>query len=193
MIVTRDTSLEDRFSFRSDRLCLDFAATLMFRDADQPQELLDSPAALGAWALASGALSQPACCEDGDLPAAVELREAVYRLATASICGRQAAPDDLRVLNRHGQRAPVAVALGPSGAVTRSGPMAAVLASIARDAIVLLGGADAERLRQCRREGCTRMFIDRSRGRNRTWCGMRECGNRVNAAAYRRRKHQHSA
>lgn len=161
----------------------------MFRGTDQPQELLDSPAALSAWALASGALSAPASCEDSDLARAVELREAIYRLATARTNGRAAPPADLQVLNRHGQQAPVAVALDPRGALTRSGPMTAVLACIARDAIELLGGPDAQRLRQCRREGCTRMFVDRSRGRSRTWCGMRECGNRVNAAAYRRRKH----
>jgi CGNR zinc finger len=32
--------------------------------------------------------------------------------------------------------------------------------------------------------------IRRSRGQNRSWCGMRECGNRVNAAAYRKRQRQ---
>lgn len=179
-----------RFSFRSERLCLDFAATLMFRGSNQPAELLDLPASLSAWALASGVLSRPAACGDRELAEAAELREAIYRLAVACISGRDARPDDLAVLNRHGQHAPVAVGLSREGAVNRTGPVAAVLASIARDAIELLAGPDAQRLRQCGREGCTRMFVDRSRGRNRTWCGMRECGNRVNAVAYRRRKRQ---
>lgn len=190
MIVSDDTNPGRRFSFRSDRLCLDLAATRMFRGTSQPQELLDSSAALGAWVAASDAISHPVACKDDDLAQTVELREAIYRLATARINSRKPAPADLSVLNDHGQRVPVAVTLDAKGALTRSGPMTSVLASIARDAIELLGGPDAQRLRQCGRDDCTRMFVDRSRGGNRTWCGMRECGNRVNAAAYRRRKHK---
>jgi len=192
-MVAQGTAPATRFSFRSDRLCLDFAATLMFRDTDHPEELLDSPATFSAWALAGGVLSTPMLCDSTELSDTTALREAIYRLAIARIGGRSLPHADLAVLNRHGQLAPVTITLGPGGAVGRSGTMGSVLASIARDAIELLGGPDAARLRQCGREGCTRMFIDRSHGRNRTWCGMRECGNRVNAAAYRRRKHQESA
>lgn len=186
--IARKSTPEANFSFRSDRLSLDFAATLMFRGSSHPQELLDSPARLTAWALGSGALSSPVSCGTEVLRDAVRLREAIYRTALADIVGRHASRSDLSALNRHGQAEPVAVALKPDGTVTRSGTMDAVLASIGRDAIELLGGQDAPRLRQCQRDGCTRMFVDRSHGRNRTWCGMRECGNRVNAAAYRRRQ-----
>nr|WP_281353719.1 CGNR zinc finger domain-containing protein [Phytoactinopolyspora mesophila] len=42
-------------------------------------------------------------------------------------------------------------------------------------------------LKECGRAGCTRVYLDRSRGARRTWCGMDECGNRVKAAAYRAR------
>jgi predicted RNA-binding Zn ribbon-like protein len=178
------------FSFRSDRLCLDFAATLMFRGHEQPLELLGSPAKLTAWTFASGVVSDAIGCDATDLADATRLREAIYRTAVARIAGRRAPSEDVAVVNRRGQVAPVAVTLSRDGTVARSGTMASVLASIARDAIELLGGPVAQRLRQCGRDGCTRMFIDRSHGRNRTWCGMRECGNRVNAAAYRRRRHQ---
>lgn len=188
MILSDDTTAEPGFSFRSDRLCLDFAATLMFRGTGEPRELLSSPARLTAWALESGVVSTPAACRPAALREAIELREAVYRLAVARTVGRRAAPEALAVLNRHAGAAPIAVALGPDGGVTRSGGTRAVLASLARDAVELLGGTDAERLHQCGRDGCTRLFVDRSRGRNRTWCGMRECGNRVNAAAYRHRR-----
>jgi predicted RNA-binding Zn ribbon-like protein len=178
------------FSFRSDRLCLDFAATVMFRGSDHPQELLGSPAKLTAWTFASGVVSGPTGCDATDLGGATRLREAIYRSAVARIAGHRAAPEDVAVLNRYGQVAPVTVALGRDGTVIRSGTMTSVLASIARDTIELLGGPVAQRLRQCGRDGCTRMFIDHSHGGNRTWCGMRECGNRVNAAAYRRRRQQ---
>jgi predicted RNA-binding Zn ribbon-like protein len=186
-MLQHETAPSPGFSFRSDRLCLDFAATLMFRDADQPQELLDSPARLSAWAQEGGIVSDPIASDAPDLSEATSLREAIYRTAVARISEHRPGRDDLVVLNRHGQVAPTTVALSNDATITRAGTMAAVLANIARDAIQLLGGPDADRLRQCGRKGCTRLFVDRSHGRNRTWCGMRECGNRVNAAAYRQR------
>jgi predicted RNA-binding Zn ribbon-like protein len=183
VIVAQDPG----FSFRGDRPCLDFAATLMFRDTDEPRELLSTPARLTAWALGSGLVSRPPSYAATTLGEAVELREAIYRTAVARISGRRLTPDDVAVLNHHAAAPPTTVALSANGGTSRSGSMRAVLATVARDAVELLGGPDADRLRQCGRDGCTRMFVDRSHGHNRTWCGMRECGNRVNAAAYRRR------
>jgi predicted RNA-binding Zn ribbon-like protein len=180
---------DDGFSFRSDRLSLDFAATLMFRGSEEgPRELLDSHEKLVRWTLASGFLSTLTPSAACVLSEAIELREAIYRTASTRISFDMIAASDVAVLNRHGALPSVSVALGADDVISRSGTLTAVLASIARDAIELLGGDDAERLRHCGRSGCTRMFIDNSRGRTRIWCGMRECGNRVNAAAYRRRR-----
>ena len=190
MSVSRADTPDEDFSFRSDRLALDFAATLMFRGSEHPRELLDSPGRLAGWALASGVVSAAAPCEAEVLREAIRLRESIYRTAVGRTAGHLAGPGDIKVLNHYGTTAPVTVALDPGGMITRSGTMHAVLATIARDAIELLGGPDSTRLRQCRRSGCTRIFIDASPGQNRTWCGMRECGNRVNAAAYRRRQRQ---
>ena len=174
------------FTFRSGRLCLDFAATLMFRGTDEPSELLIDGAAFARWALESGVVSRP-CRGITDPGDAIELREAVYRAATARLAGSSPAGRDRRTLNRVAGNAPVVPSLTQDGTLARVGTLAEVIASIARDAVELLGGEEAERLRQCGRDGCTRLFVDRSRGANRTWCGMRQCGNRVNAAAYRRR------
>lgn len=190
MSVSRTDAPDEGFSFRSGRLALDFAATLMFRGSERPRELLDSPGRLAGWALASGVVSSAAPCEAEVLREATRLREAIYRTAVARIAGHAAMPGDVAVLNHYGATAPIVVALGEGGMIARSGTMPAVLATIARDAIELLGSPDATHLRQCGRSGCTRMFVDLSRGQNRTWCGMRECGNRVNAAAYRRRQRQ---
>ncbi|TQS31244.1 CGNR zinc finger domain-containing protein [Microbispora sp. KK1-11] len=49
-------------------------------------------------------------------------------------------------------------------------------------------GVSSARVRECARPECTRLFVDRSRGGTRHWCGMEECGNRVKAANYRSRK-----
>jgi predicted RNA-binding Zn ribbon-like protein len=71
-----------------------------------------------------------------------------------------------------------------------SGDTAAVLADVAAAAIAVLAVlADRDLvLKECGRESCTRLYVDRSRGARRTWCGMDECGNRVKAAAYRARR-----
>ncbi len=185
----RGQSANDGFTFRSDRLALDFAG-----HADVPGggwsavELLGTPDDLGRWSVASGLVATAPPASSADLRTAVELREAIYRIAVTRLSDDRADGEDVAVLNRLGSRPPLAVALGAGAMFVRSGTMGQVLATVARDAIELLGGDSADRLRQCGRSGCTRLFVDRTRGRTRTWCGMRECGNRVNAAAYRRRR-----
>jgi len=181
--------VRDEFSFRSERLALDFAATLMFRGSPgAPTELLDSPGRLGQWAAEAGVLSAVVPAMPEDLASASALREAIYRSASARIAGTTSTRRDITLINRHAGGTPPAIALERYGMIVRTGRISSALAAIARDAVELLGGADAPRLRQCARNGCTRMFVDQSRGQNRSWCGMRQCGNRVNAAAYRRRQ-----
>src|SRR4051812_45239700 len=175
----------DAFSFRSGRPCLDFAATLMFRTGE-PLELLADPGAPARWALAAGLVDAAASGPPVPPEAAIALREAIYRSGLAVTRGARPARADVELLNATAARPPVVLAL--RGGVHRSGTAEQVLSTIARDAIDLLGGPEAAHIRQCGRDGCTRLFLDRSRGHNRVWCGMRECGNRVNAAAYRARR-----
>ena len=74
-----------------------------------------------------------------------------------------------------------------SAGLRRSGELRAVLSQVASSGITVLADPDA-RLKECERTGCTRIYLDRSRGARRSWCGMDECGNRVKAAAYRARR-----
>ncbi|WP_228122622.1 CGNR zinc finger domain-containing protein [Saccharothrix syringae] len=67
---------------------------------------------------------------------------------------------------------------GPGGGAVRGGPGRDRTAGVGRP------GARAE----CGRAECTPLFVDDSRGEPRRWCGMVECGNRVKAAEYRRRR-----
>jgi len=177
------------FAFRSDRLALDFAATLMFREPrERGRELLTDPRALARWAVAAGLLDvPPSGVSTASLDEAIGVREAIYGAARALVNGEPLPPEGLVTLNAHAARRPVTVTLTADGGLARRGSLQHVLASLARDAIELFGGPDATRVRQCARAGCTRLFVDRTRAQTRVWCGMRECGNRVNAAAYRRR------
>jgi predicted RNA-binding Zn ribbon-like protein len=59
-------------------------------------------------------------------------------------------------------------------------------AAVALAALVSRGGV--RRLGVCAAEGCGRAFYDRSQAGNRRYCDPQTCGNRVNFAAYRRRR-----
>jgi predicted RNA-binding Zn ribbon-like protein len=51
----------------------------------------------------------------------------------------------------------------------------------------LVCDADFELVRKCEGPGCLIWFLDTSKGHQRRWCSMAVCGNRVKAAAHRRR------
>lgn len=52
----------------------------------------------------------------------------------------------------------------------------------------LLTAGEGARLRVCRAPDCSRVMLDASRNRSRTFCDSGRCANRVNAAAYRERR-----
>jgi predicted RNA-binding Zn ribbon-like protein len=70
----------------------------------------------------------------------------------------------------------------------RTGTADAVVATIARAAVALLGGPDAARIRECGDDPCTRLFVDTSRAGSRRWCEMSGCGNRAKVAGFRARR-----
>ncbi|MFJ3518966.1 CGNR zinc finger domain-containing protein [Streptomyces sp. NPDC090131] len=64
----------------------------------------------------------------------------------------------------------------------------ALLAAVARDAVELLTDpGDRALLRACAGDGCTRVYLDTSRGHRRRWCSSERCGNRERVARHRRR------
>lgn len=64
----------------------------------------------------------------------------------------------------------------------------ALLAAVARDAVELLTDpGDRALLRACEGDGCTRVYLDTSRGHRRRWCSSELCGNRERVARHRRR------
>lgn len=186
--VTVQNGYVNHHAFPCGTLALDFLGTLRARRNPVPAEKLGAPELLDAWFVESGMLDEAPGADEADLAAAVELREAVYSLVEARLAGRGAGADAdaVAVLNRHAAQPPVVVQLGPSG-VRRSGSAAHGLAAVAREAAEILGGPDADLLRECGRPECTQVYLDRSRGHRREWCAMRTCGNRVKVSAYRSR------
>jgi predicted RNA-binding Zn ribbon-like protein len=185
---TNGGELRDGFRFRGGHTALDFAATLARRLKSDPRELLAAPEDLARWLVAAGMAESPPEVSAADLVAAHALREAVYALAEAQIHGRAPARQDVATLNRLAG-VPAAVPwLDDEGSARWRGDAAALLALLAREAVLLLGGADRARIRQCEAEGCALLFLDMSRAGDRRWCSMQGCGNKAKVAEFRRRR-----
>ncbi|HYI34373.1 MAG TPA: ABATE domain-containing protein [Glaciibacter sp.] len=174
-------------AFPSGTLALDFVGTLRVRRQPVPLEQLSSPMLLDAWFVESGLLDEEPASTEGDLRAAVKLRESIYSLVKARLTGAPLPADAVAVVNRQASGAPELIQLGFGGRALRSGSAAQGLASIARQSVEIIGGDDGALLRECGRSMCTQVYVDRSRGRRREWCAMRTCGNRAKASAYRAR------
>ncbi|MFD6994840.1 CGNR zinc finger domain-containing protein [Streptomyces mirabilis] len=167
---------------------LDFAATLRARRSLR-FEMFTSPDRLDAWYLESGVVDSVSGSQDSDVGRATVVREAVYALVTARRLGEAYDDEALAVLNAAARNAAATPQLTPAGRWTAATPEEA-LSTVARLAVELLGGPDVPLLKECGNPECTRIYIDRSRGMRRQWCGMESCGNKIKAAAYRARKRE---
>lgn len=165
---------------------LDFAATLRARRSTR-FEMFVTPDRLAAWYLDSGLVDAITPAEQDDVREAIAVREAIYRLVTDRRLGEDFDREAIAVLNAAARRPPATPQLTRAGRHTDATPGQA-LATVARQAVELLSGPDVPLLKECGNPECTRVYIDRSRGMRRQWCGMESCGNKIKAAAYRVRK-----
>ncbi|MGW9027660.1 CGNR zinc finger domain-containing protein [Streptomyces sp. NPDC055722] len=165
---------------------LDFAATLRARRSAR-FEMFVTPERLNAWYLESGLVDTITPGEDDDVREATAVREAIYRLVTNRRLGEEFDRDALDAVNAAARKTPVTPQLTTTGRLTEATPEQ-TLATVARQAVELLSGPDVPLMKECGNPECTRVYIDRSRGMRRQWCGMESCGNKIKAAAYRARK-----
>jgi predicted RNA-binding Zn ribbon-like protein len=183
------------FSFVSGNPALDLAGTVGSR-RNAPVDLLATPADLKRWVAeceelpdrvtTDRAAFDRATTDQAAFESALSLREAIYRLALDRVLDRPFDPSSLRIINRTATGPALTVKLSDAGLHT-SGGFPAILTHLARSGIAVLADPNPG-LKECDGADCTRIYLDRSRGARRTWCGMDECGNRVKAAAYRARR-----
>lgn len=185
---THEGELRDGFRFRGGHVALDFAATLARRLKADPRELLATADDLARWLVAAGMAETMPAVSAADLVAARALREAAYAIADARIGERVPAGQDVATLNRLAGTPAAVPRLDAQGRAHWHGDAGALLALLAREAVLLLGGPDQTRIRQCEAEGCALLFLDTSRGGDRRWCSMKGCGNKAKVAEFRRRK-----
>ncbi|MGP3989799.1 CGNR zinc finger domain-containing protein [Streptomyces sp. 3N207] len=173
------------FSFVSGDPALDLTGTVLSR-RDEPVDALATPADLERWVAECDELPDRVTADSATFESALSLREAFYRLALDRVLDRHFDPRSLEIVNDTAAGPLPTVELSDAG-LRMTGDLPAVLSHIARSGIAVLADPHVC-LKECGRTGCTRLYLDRSRGARRTWCGMDECGNRVKAAAYRARR-----
>lgn len=174
------------FTFVSGNLALDFIGTVKARRG-RFEDLLKTPAELGEWSVAANLLDTAPKGDAAELDRATRLREAMYRMAWAAISGENPAESDRKLVNDLARPALPEVTLRADGTVRRKGTAEHALAAIARSGVELFGGMDRDRIKECGRADCTRLYLDTSRGGARRWCDMTVCGNRAKSAAFRAR------
>jgi predicted RNA-binding Zn ribbon-like protein len=179
----------DAFRFRSGRLSLDLCSTLLWRHRAATEQLR-APLDLVRWLREAGVEPAPRAASDGDLHQARELREAIYGLVHDRLAGRALAEPHVATINALAARADPVPRLTGVGEIGYGAdePAAAALSRIARDAIDVLAGPSAARVRECAAPDCAFLFLDTSRAGRRRWCAMDRCGNREHVRKHRRRQ-----
>jgi predicted RNA-binding Zn ribbon-like protein len=173
------------FSFDAGAVCLELLTTGGMGDY-RGYETLRSATDLAAWLAECRLRVDDAKVRDDDVPAARQLRSAVYTAAVATMAGRPLPRPSVGMINE--------LAAGPPPVPVLSGEVwrwaiattgAQALSAIARDAIDLFSGDYADRIRECAAGDCQLIFVDLSRPGRRRWCSMERCGNRAKQRARR--------
>ncbi|MFE0649221.1 CGNR zinc finger domain-containing protein [Streptomyces sp. NPDC059534] len=178
------------FRFDAGALCLELLLTGGTGPAAARYEVLDRVDGLLDWVrdcrLPPGL---DLTVTDTELAAVRATRDALWELALARARGSAPAPGDLAVLNAAAAGTPLAALVTADG--TRAWAPGAtgtgLLATVARDAVELLTGPYADRIRVCGADYCALLFADTSRPGRRRWCSMDRCGNRHKVRAHRAR------
>jgi len=123
---------------------------------------------------------------EGTVPMA---RDALFRVVIAQTRDEPHPPGDLEVVNEAAARPALVPAITPTGERQWAGAPTGthLAATVARDAVELLTGPFAHRIRTCAAEDCHLVYVDTSRPGRRRWCSMEHCGNRHKVRALRAR------
>jgi predicted RNA-binding Zn ribbon-like protein len=188
------------------RACLNFLNTVSSRVQPDFSEYLPDYWALAAWArqvdligkqqvldLQRRATKSPQAARQAHR-AAIELREALYRIFSAVIDGDSPPNRDMATLNKCLSRA------RPRQSLVRSTEgfrwrlnkepcdLEAPVLLVAIAAADFLTEDDLSRLKRCPPpEGCGWLFYDESRNRSRRWCSMETCGSWAKSKTFRER------
>jgi predicted RNA-binding Zn ribbon-like protein len=195
------------------RLCLEFTNTVDWRGADgqgqRREEALTSYRDLVGWALRQEVLKgsearrllrrarrEPEAAAAA-LERAIAVREAIYRIFSATAHGRAPDAGDLATMNgalaealAHLRLVRTSEGFGWGWLGDRGREMALdrVLWPVVRAAAELFTSKELDRVKECANDPCGWLFLDVSRNRSRRWCSMESCGNRMKARRHYQRR-----
>ena len=174
-----------------DRLSLRFLMTGGLTETRSEFEQLHSSGDLDDWLVTAFDSDSHVRAKQEDLAQAIELREASFLTIRANTDGRAPSTDHVSAINAAAAETPLTPVLTAGMGNPRwQAPIqpSAALSTIARDAIDLLTGPNAYRVRECANPKCELVFVDLSPPGARRWCAMQRCGNRSKTKAYRTRR-----
>jgi predicted RNA-binding Zn ribbon-like protein len=172
------------------RLSLDFAQTGDMGWGER-YERLTNPSELQRWLSLSPLQLTNVRIASDELAQARILRGAIWRVAEALVSGTVPRAADIRLINRSARQPNLVRELDlKATSMSWSQPaVAAALATIAQDAVILFGDPlQRVRLRRCDHPRCRVIFFDDSRPGLRRWCASNRCGDRTRSRTYRDRK-----
>ncbi|WP_060879144.1 CGNR zinc finger domain-containing protein [Streptomyces scabiei] len=189
------------FRFDPGALCLELLVT-GGPGALTRYEVLHTPGDLVAWAEQSRLTPTPPALRitDDEVAYARRLRDALTRTVVSRAVGGAGLPElgidpadtaDLDLVNEAAARSPLAPAIcadGTRGWAAGTATGTQLLSTVARDAVDLLTGPYAQRIRMCAGDRCYLLYVDTSRPGRRRWCSMEHCGNRHKVRAHRVRQ-----
>jgi predicted RNA-binding Zn ribbon-like protein len=194
--IERQAAPSDTYPAPGEPLAVQLVNTL-FTDGGRPFDALTTPAALTRWLQTNAerlGLALPHKLGAHELERVRELRAVIRPLLAAVVDGGDPAPATVRRLNQLAALTPFARRLlwpmhaAPTAQLSlpSTDRLDALLALLAQDAIDVLGGSGAGRLRRCEAPGCISYYLkDHPR---REWCSP-TCGNRVRVARHYQRTH----
>jgi predicted RNA-binding Zn ribbon-like protein len=194
-MIERD-AYADKFEFVGGWLCLEFCNTINYANLNERLKSYDD---LVGWSLLQDVLAdeeaenllQGASRRRLDAEAALEearaLRLLLHRVFSAVAYDHAPDESDIAMLNdalqtalAHLRIAWVGDSFTWSWSAERE-ELDRMLWPVVWSASELLMMAELARVKRCSGDGCTWLFLDRSRNHSRRWCEMEVCGNRAKA------------
>ena len=173
------------FTLVGEPLAIDLANTVKIAATPAKELLPDDAANEAFWSIQAPRL--PSSVAPG-LAATLSLRSAVRGVLEAVSTRSAPKPADLRIINDTAALTKMTLELDAAGASVErwwaATPEAATLAAVARSAIAVAGGPQANRLRQCASPTCSQFFV--ATNPKRQWCTPDLCGNRQRVARFAR-------
>ena len=128
-----------------------------------------------------------------DVASATELREAIRDLASSNGSGGRPAPAAYEVVDRASRTAAIRLRFsqGRAAELEATGPgLEGAVAGMLVALHTVMESGEWAKIKICRNPACRWAYFDRSRNHSRVWCEMAECGNRMKARRFRKRRRE---